>query len=240
MISSDCNSSRGDLTDQQEREKELEQQELLQSLEKQQLEDSTNGINLEDEAKLEYQRRGKRILLAAEKGRLFELAYYIHLDSNLVHYTDSDGYTPLHRASYAGYKDCAKYLLKHGADINARTIENWTPLHCAARWNNLIVAEYLLKQGADVNATSSGGNTPLHISASNGPYSITCDMIQLLLYHPDCNYNARNSSNDRAYDLAKRNGPFYKLWSGVETPNFNPDDEHHQTLAVREINHEKE
>lgn len=158
-----------------------------------------------------------RILSAAEKGRLIELLYYLRLDRNLVNYTDSDGYTPLHRASYSGNKDCVNYLLKYGANIEAKTDEGWTPLHCAVRWNNVVVADHLIRKGANVNATSKGGNTPLHIVASNGCYSVTCDIIQLLLYHPDCDYTIKNNSGDTAYDIAKRSGPFYKFWSGVMT-----------------------
>lgn len=161
--------------------------------------------------------RGKRTLSAAEKGRLLELLYYLRLDKSLVNYSDSDGYTPLHRASYSGNKDCVNYLLKYGANIEAKTNEGWTPLHCAVRWNNVVVAEHLINRGADINAVSSGGNTPLHIAASNGRFSITCDIIQLLLYHPDCNYTLKNNSGDTAYDIAKRSGPFHKFWSGVMT-----------------------
>lgn len=160
---------------------------------------------------------GKRLLRAAEKGRLIELVQVIHEDPESVHHCDVDKYTPLHRASYGGFIDCVKYLLRKGAKIDARTCDDWTPLHCAVRWNNIVVAEYLLSQGADINAKSSGGNTPLHIVASNGRYSITCDLIQLLLYHPDCDYTVKNNSGDTAFDIVKRSGPMYRLWVGVMT-----------------------
>lgn len=164
-----------------------------------------------------YKQKGARLLSAAEKGRLIELVKLIHEEKSLVNFTDTDGYTALHRASYGGHKDCAKYLLKHGANLNARTTEDWTPLHCAVRWNNIKLAEYLISQGADVNAKSSGGNTPLHIVASNGRYAVTCDIIQLLLYHPNCHFTIKNNSGDTAFDIAKRSGPFYKFWEGVMT-----------------------
>lgn len=165
----------------------------------------------------DYKRKGKRILLAAEKGRLFELVNCMHADPSLVSFTDDDKYTPLHRASYGGRIDCVKYLLKHGANLEAKTVDDWTPLHCAVRWNNIEIADYLIKKGANVNAKSTGGNTPLHVAASNGRYVITCDIIQLLLYHPNCDFTIKNNSGDTAYDIAKRSGPFYKYWVGVET-----------------------
>lgn len=200
--------------DQEERERELEEAQRR-------LDDPNED---KDDGKFkteEYHRKGKRVLLAAEKNRLLDLARIIGEEPSLVNYADSDGYTPLHRASYGGNLDCAKFLVRHGANIEARTSDDWRPLHCAVRWNNIEVAEYLLSQGADVNATSSGSNTPLHIVASNGRYSITCDIIQMLLYHPDCDYTIKNQSGDTAYDLAKRSGPFYRFWSGVQT--LNPD-----------------
>lgn len=160
---------------------------------------------------------GDRLLRAAEKGRLVELVRLIYEDKSLVHFTDSDHYTALHRASYGGHRDCAKYLIKRGANIEARTSEDWTPLHCAVRWNNITVAELLIQLGANINAKSNGGNTPLHIVASNGAYSITCDIIQMLLYNPDCDFNAKNNSGDTALDIAKRSGPLYRFWVGVTT-----------------------
>lgn len=169
------------------------------------------------EEKEDKHKKGEQVLLAAEKGKLIELVSCLKTDSSLVNHTDADGYTPLHRASYGGHIDCAKYLLKRGANVNARTTDDWTPLHCAVRWNNIDVAEYLIRHGADVNAKSNGGNTPLHIVASNGRFSITCDIIQLLLYNPVCDYTIKNNSGDTAYDIAKRSGPFFKLWNGVMT-----------------------
>lgn len=187
-------------------ELEEREEELANQLEQQQVDQDFEYITL-----------GKRTLLAAEKGRLLELVGLIAIDPSVVNFKDDDNYTPLHRASYGGHKDCVKYLLKHGANIEAKTTDEWTPLHCAVRWNNVEVAEYLIKQGADINAKSEGGNTPLHIVASNGPYLLTCDIIQLLLFQPNCDYLYQNHSGDTAYDLAKRSGPFYRFWKGVVT-----------------------
>lgn len=167
-------------------------------------------------------KQGEKILAAAEKGRLIKLINLLKDYPSLVNYKDSDGYTPLHRASYGGKLDCAKYLVRHGANIEAQTSEDWTPLHCAVRWNNMTIVEFLLSQGSNINAKSNGGNTPLHVVSSNGRYLVTCDIIQLLLFHESCDFKAKNHSNDTAYELAKRSGPLYRLWVGVMT--IIPDD----------------
>ena len=191
--------------EQEEREKEIEQQIL-----------NTKDHDPEREI------NGKRILLAAEKGDIFLLVRLLYSNGTLINFADQDGYTPLHRACYGGHIDCVKYLCRHGANIEAETSDSWRPLHCAVRWNNVEAAQFLVDQGANINSKSTGDNTPLHIVASNGRYSLTCDIIQMLLFHPDCDYRAKNKSGDTAYDIAKRGGPLYRLWVGVMT--LFPDD----------------
>lgn len=160
---------------------------------------------------------GQKALEAAEKGKLFKLVQLVHERPSVVHYKDTDGYTPLHRAAYNDKLDCVKFLVRKGADINAKTNDFWTPLHCAAKWNNVNTVEFLLRSKANVNAKSSSNNTPLHLVCSNGRYTDTCSIIQILLYHPNCDWSIVNDSHDTAFDIAKRSGPFYKLWSGVMT-----------------------
>lgn len=158
-----------------------------------------------------------KVLRFAEQGRLIELVQAVFASPSAVDYQDDDGYTPLHRASYNGHLDCVKFLIKRGAKLDARTEEKWTPLHCAVKWNNVSSAECLINAGADVNAKSSGDNTPLHLACTNSRYSATCDNIQLLLYQPNCQWAVVNNSGDTAFDIAKRKGPFYRLWIGVTT-----------------------
>lgn len=199
--------------------------ELIISNGSQQNEEQTNSKQksvTDEKSDTDLIKLGHRVLLAAEKNRLLELAHYTGKYPSLINFRDEDKYTPLHRASYGGHLDCAKYLVKHGANVNAKTNDDWTPLHSAVRWNNINIVEYLLRQNADVNALSNGGNSPLHIVATNGKFATTGDIIQLLLYHPNCDYTIKNNSGDTAFDLAKRSGPFYKLWSGVMT--IFPDD----------------
>ena len=59
--------------------------------------------------------------------------------------------------------DRVKFLLGHGADVNAQRDDLWTPLHLAFRFGELNVARVLFDHQADVNARNDDGQTPLHL-----------------------------------------------------------------------------
>jgi uncharacterized protein len=82
----------------------------------------------------------------------------------------SDGFTPLHLASYFGNDTMARLLLENGADPNAvsRNAMALRPLHSASAARNFGIVAMLLKRGADVNARQHGGWTALHSAASHG------------------------------------------------------------------------
>ena len=73
--------------------------------------------------------------------------------------------TPLHWASRAGALRCARWLLNHGADVDAPTVAGRTPLHMAGGPEMLWL---LAAEGADLNAQDSKGRTPLHQAMYGG------------------------------------------------------------------------
>jgi ankyrin repeat protein len=62
-----------------------------------------------------------------------------------------------------GATGAVQFLLKHGADVNAKRDDLWTPLHLAFHVGRLKAARILLEHHADVNARNDGGQTPLHL-----------------------------------------------------------------------------
>ena len=74
---------------------------------------------------------------------------------------------PLYHAVKDGYKKTnalklAKYLVKHGAEVNkVDKKQKNTPLHAAAIAGDLEVVKFLVKSGADVNARGDKRTTPL-------------------------------------------------------------------------------
>jgi len=74
------------------------------------------------------------LLKSSEKGIIDHVVSILDIQPSLVNCRDSDGYTPLHRASYNGRMNVVRVLLQRGADVDARTEDGWQPLHCACRW----------------------------------------------------------------------------------------------------------
>ncbi|KAF8495913.1 hypothetical protein F5888DRAFT_1924915 [Russula emetica] len=81
---------------------------------------------------------------------------------------DREGWTPLSWASRGHhFKDGSvlRFLLEHGADVNARADDDgFTPLHRASSYGALEVVRLLLEHGADVEAVSVDGKTALQVA----------------------------------------------------------------------------
>ncbi|XP_057327112.1 ankyrin repeat domain-containing protein 49-like [Microplitis mediator] len=155
----------------------------------------------------------RAILKAAEKGNSERVAKLLEKNPTLVHATDKDGYTPLHRACYGNHTSIIEYLLLKGAKIDAKTIDGWEPLHSACHWNNVESIAILVANGANINAVSNGGQTPLHLvcaSSHNSP------ALQLLLLHPDTKPELVNSSGDTPQMIATRTGKYYPMFEIIE------------------------
>ncbi|XP_050307400.1 uncharacterized protein LOC126744096 [Anthonomus grandis grandis] len=75
-------------------------------------------------------------------------------------------------------EETAEFMIKYGADINARNINHITSLHVAAAQNNLEMAIVLLRHGADVNIIDTKLHTALHYCAENGNKLIAAYLIQ--------------------------------------------------------------
>ena len=75
---------------------------------------------------------------------------------------NDDGWTPLHKAAYEGYREIVELLIAKGADVNAKNKRGMTPLHLAAEYGRNQVVELLIAKGADVNAEDEDGETPLN------------------------------------------------------------------------------
>jgi ankyrin repeat protein len=74
--------------------------------------------------------------------------------------------TPVHTAALKGHAEVVTILLKAGAEVNAKVLENCTPLYYAAENGHAEVVKILLMAGADPRAADRAGKTPHAITQS--------------------------------------------------------------------------
>jgi ankyrin repeat protein len=71
-----------------------------------------------------------------------------------------------------------EYLIKEGAQVDAKEEDDWTPLHLTAQNGHTAVVEYLLKEGAEVDAKREDDNTLLHLAANGGQLEMAKILIE--------------------------------------------------------------
>ncbi|NOZ20709.1 MAG: hypothetical protein GXP25_06425 [Planctomycetes bacterium] len=112
---------------------------------------------------------------------------------------DGNGWTALHWACLGGpqnveganaplapasqtppdrFRQVARALIEHGADVNAKDEEGGTPLHRAAAIGLKKMVDFLLAAGADVKAKRTDGCTPLHAAARGGHAEVASLLIE--------------------------------------------------------------
>jgi ankyrin repeat protein len=113
-----------------------------------------------------------------------------------INVLDAQCRTPLHEAltnlsnnveDY--FVDAVRFLLDHGADVEAEDNGHSTPLHVISKYGNVEATRLLLERGAHVDALDKDHSTPLHVASSHG----NVEAARLLLEHGadvhalDCN-----------------------------------------------------
>lgn len=90
--------------------------------------------------------------IAAATGDVDRLAEIALEDERLLHHKDHNGWQPIHEAARSGQKEAIEFLVKAGADINARTNNGKgnTPLNLAFKKHggSHPVSAYLISLGA--------------------------------------------------------------------------------------------
>ena len=75
---------------------------------------------------------------------------------------DDENGTTLFAAAVEEHVDVVSYLIKHGANVNARSNKQSTPLITASFCNNKNVVKCLIQHGANVDPRDETGFTAVH------------------------------------------------------------------------------
>ena len=104
-------------------------------------------------------------------------------------------YTPLITAVDRGFADNVLTLIKAGADVNAKTLDNWTALHFAV----FQFVKMLIDAGADANARTTNNHSSLILTAPEGWERFPDDCVEcvklLLKAGADVNVRGNNVRN---------------------------------------------
>ncbi|XP_029800701.1 ankyrin repeat domain-containing protein 6 isoform X3 [Suricata suricatta] len=108
-----------------------------------------------------------------------------------------DGNTALHEASWHGFSQSAKLLVKAGANVLAKNKAGNTALHLACQNSHSQSTRVLLLGGSRADLKNNAGDTCLHVAARYNHLSI----IKLLL-SAFCSVHEKNQAGDTALHVA--------------------------------------
>ncbi|PNJ60226.1 ANKRD6 isoform 15, partial [Pongo abelii] len=108
-----------------------------------------------------------------------------------------DGNTALHEASWHGFSQSAKLLVKAGANVLAKNKAGNTALHLACQNSHSQSTRVLLLAGSRADLKNNAGDTCLHVAARYNHLSI----IRLLL-SAFCSVHEKNQAGDTALHVA--------------------------------------
>jgi ankyrin repeat protein len=104
--------------------------------------------------------------LAIRQGNVERVKAIVNKSPALVGSADDGGFTPLHIAATAGRVDIIEFLLRCGADIEARTSGGQTPLFQTVPLASAEAFDYLLRKGARLDARDNSGKSILQFALS--------------------------------------------------------------------------
>lgn len=142
-------------------------------------------------------------LLAALWGKHVQVAEFLLEHGAIIDvHQGPKNKTPLHKVitwSNDSGLDAMQFLLKHGADVNAKRDGLSTPLHRAVSKGRFKAAQLLLEYMADVDSRDGEGKTPLHLVSSIPNHPNLGPRFAQLLLKFGANVNAEDE--DRATPL---------------------------------------
>ncbi|ETP25617.1 serine/threonine protein kinase [Phytophthora nicotianae CJ01A1] len=117
---------------------------------------------------------------AASDGRLEVVKLLVEFGGARANQTEIDGWTPLILASWHGHYSVVKFLLEHGAQIDAKDMGGSTALRFAASEGRMRIAKLLVQHGSMcVNEPEVHGRTPLWFAVANNHMRLATWLLQI-------------------------------------------------------------
>ena len=113
-----------------------------------------------------YKVKRKDIFYYAAIGDKEKVITEIDRNTDLLGAIDPKKRTVLYLAARCGFDDLVETLVRKGANVNHRQIDNSTPLHVAAFYGQSEIVNVLLVYGADPTLKNNHKNTPVEESSS--------------------------------------------------------------------------
>ena len=140
-------------------------------------------------------------------------------DKNFAGY---QGLTPLHLAVSNGKPEHVEYLLKIGANPNAKDNKGTSPLMLAVQVEKVELVKILLKNGGNPNEKDDFERSPLHYAANNSKPEQMFEMEDVLI---------RSGANINAFDMYGRTPLHYAFTAIAENPNFHRQNDPVETVT---------
>jgi len=136
----------------------------------------------------------------SRSGHLEIARWLLDRDANPNFCDNSDGWTPLHTATFNGRLGVIQLLLHYKADKIARSQNRHgeIPLHIASEYGYADVARLFLEHGVDVNVLDNDRSTPLHLASRDGHLEVA-----RLLIENGANLDAEDSRGRTAFQVAR-------------------------------------
>jgi len=119
------------------------------------------------------------IWTAAATGNLAVLQQHVDYGTDVDEREQLGGSTALIVAALVGQADAARFLVDHGAEIDAINNDGSTALHTAAFFAHPDIVRLLLENGAATDIRNQSGATPLDAVA--GPWSPELEQLYEML-----------------------------------------------------------
>ena len=132
----------------------------------------------------------------ARKGTISQAEAIVKTNPKAFNVINENGFSPLILACYRGNNEVAKFIIKQGADINAKSDMGSALMACIVKGNNEI-AQFLIANKADLNLVDNQGTTALMYAVQFKNTAI----IKLLLAN-NANKELKDNKGKTAFEYA--------------------------------------